>query len=81
MKVSVAVAKNELTKLIKAVENGEKVTICRRGVPTVDIVRTTVPTGRAPKFGTMRDKIIIHDPDWARPMTDEEVDAMLEERD
>jgi prevent-host-death family protein len=81
MKISVADAKNKLSELIKAVENGETVTICRRGVPTVDIVRTATPTGRAPKFGTMRDKIIIHDPDWARSMTDEEVDAMLEERD
>jgi antitoxin (DNA-binding transcriptional repressor) of toxin-antitoxin stability system len=81
MKIGVAEAKNELTKLIKAVENGEQVTICRRGVPVVDLVRSTTPAGRAPKFGTMRDKIIIHDPDWWKPMADEEVDAMLEERD
>jgi prevent-host-death family protein len=40
MKVSVADAKNKLPELIKAVENGESVTIYRRGVPAVDIIRT-----------------------------------------
>lgn len=41
MKVSVADAKNKLPELIKAVEDGESVTICRRGRPVVDIVRTS----------------------------------------
>ena len=41
MKVSVADAKNTLPKLIKAVEDGESVTIYRHGTPVVDIVRTT----------------------------------------
>ena len=40
MRVSVADAKNKLPELIQAVENGESVTICRRGVAVVDIVRT-----------------------------------------
>ena len=81
MKVSVAEAKNKLTALIRAVENGETVTICRRGEPAVDLIRTTSPLGRKPKFGTMKDKIKIIDPNWAEPMTDAEVDAMLDERD
>ena len=33
MQVSVADAKNKLPELIKAAEQGEPVTICRRGVP------------------------------------------------
>ena len=40
MQVSVADAKNKLPELIKAAESGEPVTICRRGVPVVDIERT-----------------------------------------
>jgi len=80
MKVSVADAKNKLPELIKAVENGEVVTICRRGVPAVDLVRTKAPSRRKPKFGTLRDKIKVHDPDWWKPMTEEEVDAFLEGR-
>ncbi len=70
MQVSVADAKNKLPELIKAVEEGEPVTICRRGVPVVDIVRTVKPTGKKRALGTQRDKIQILDPDWWKPMTD-----------
>ena len=80
MKVSVANAKNKLPELIKAVENGESVTICRRGTPVVDMVRTSKATHKKPKFGTLKNKVIIHDPDWWKPMTDEEVEAFLEGR-
>jgi antitoxin (DNA-binding transcriptional repressor) of toxin-antitoxin stability system len=80
MKVSVADAKNKLPELIKAVENGETITICRRGVPVADIVRTTAPTRKKRKLGTLRDRIQIHDPDWWKPMTEQEVDAFLEGR-
>ena len=80
MKVSVADAKNKLPELIKAVEGGEAVTICRRGTPVVDIVRTEKASQEKPKFGTLAGKIVIHDPDWWKPMTDEEVDAFLSGR-
>ena len=80
MKVSVADAKNKLPELIKAVENGEPVTICRRGTPVVDIVRTKISARKKPKFGTMRGKIKIIDPDWWKPMTEKEVDDFLEGR-
>ena len=80
MKVTVADAKNTLPKLIKAVENGESVTICRRGVPVVDIVRTTKASRQKPKFGSLKGKVVVHDPDWWKPMTDKEVDAFLEGR-
>jgi antitoxin (DNA-binding transcriptional repressor) of toxin-antitoxin stability system len=79
MKVNVADAKNNLPELIKAVENGESVTICRRGTPVVDLVRTAIGS-RRPKFGTLKGKIIVNDPDWWKPMTDEEADAFLEGR-
>ena len=80
MKVSVADAKNKLPELIKAVENGREVTICRRGEPVVDIVRTKEPARKKRKFGTLRGKIKIIDPNWWKPMTEEEVDAFLEGR-
>jgi prevent-host-death family protein len=80
MKVSVADAKNNLPRLIKAVEDGETVTICRRGKPVADIVRTSKADGEKPKFGTLKGKIVIHDPDWWKPMTDEEVEAFIEGR-
>lgn len=80
MKVSVADAKNKLSELIKAAEDGDSVTICRRGKPVVDIVRTKQPATRKPKFGTLRNKIKEIDPDWWKPMTDTEIDDFLEGR-
>ena len=80
MKVSVAEAKNALPKLIKAVEDGESVTIYRHGTPVVDIVRTTKAHPESPKFGTLTGKVAALDPDWWKPMTDDEVDAVLNGR-
>jgi prevent-host-death family protein len=80
MKVSVAEAKNTLPKLIKAVEDGESVTIYRHRTPIVDIVRTTKAGPEKPKFGTLRDKVTVLDPDWWKPMTNDEVEALLDRR-
>jgi prevent-host-death family protein len=77
MQVSVADAKNKLPELIKAVEDGEPVTICRRGVPVVDIVRTKKPVRKKRTLGALRGQITIIDPDWWKPMTDKEVDDFL----
>ena len=77
MQVSVADAKNKLPELIKAVEDGQPVTICRRGVPVVDIVRTTKPARKKRTLGSLRGKIQILDPNWWKPMTDEEAKAFL----
>jgi antitoxin (DNA-binding transcriptional repressor) of toxin-antitoxin stability system len=80
MEVSVADAKNKLPELIKAVEDGEPVTICRRGVPVVDIVRTQKPTPKKRTLGTLRGKIQVVDPDWWKPMTDVEAEDFLSGR-
>jgi antitoxin (DNA-binding transcriptional repressor) of toxin-antitoxin stability system len=78
MKISVADAKNKLPELIKAVEAGETITICRRGVPVVDLVRTQASSPEAPRFGSLKGRVVINDPDWWKPMTDEEVEAFLD---
>jgi prevent-host-death family protein len=78
MQVSVADAKNKLPELIKAVENGESVTISRRGVPVVDIVPTAKSGKGKRKLGTLKDRIVIHDPNWWKPMTDEQVKEFIE---
>ena len=80
MKVSVAEAKNKLPELIRVVEDGEAVTICRRGTPVVDLVRTKKPARRKRKLGTLRGRIEIFDPNWWKPMTNEESDAFMEGR-
>jgi len=77
MQVSVADAKNKLPELIKAVEDGKPVTICRRGVPVVDLVRTKKPSRKARMLGTLKGKIQILDPSWWKPMTDKEVEDFL----
>lgn len=74
MQVSVAEAKNKLPELIKAVENGETITITRHGRPVVDLVRSQQASGRKRELGTLRGKIQINDPDWWKPMTEEELE-------
>ncbi|HEX5475110.1 MAG TPA: type II toxin-antitoxin system prevent-host-death family antitoxin [Vicinamibacterales bacterium] len=80
MKVSVAEAKNQLPKLIKAVEDGTSVTICRHGTPVVDIVRTSKAHPEKPKFGTLKGRVKVLDSDWWKPMTDDDVEALLDGR-
>ena len=80
MNVSVAEAKNTLSKLIEAVEDGESVTIYRHGTPVVDIVRTTKADREKPKFGTLKGKVTALDPDWWKPMTNDQVDTFLDGR-
>ena len=75
MKVSVAEAKNKLTQLIQAVEKGEQVTICRHGKPVASLVNTDREERRRRKFGTMADRKIVLDPNWAR--SQEDVEAWL----
>ena len=80
MQVSVADAKNKLPELIKAVEDGEPVTICRRGVPVVDIVRTNTAPRKPRALGTLKGRIQIVDRDWWKPMSDKEVEDLFEGR-
>jgi prevent-host-death family protein len=80
MEVSVAEARNKLTELIKAAEDGEKVTICRRGVPVADIVRTSRRRSKKRVLGTLKGRIRVIDRDWWKPMTPEELEAFLSGR-
>ena len=68
MEVSVAEAKSKLTRLIRAVEKGEKVTISRRGKPVVDLIPAV--ERKKPEFGMLKGKSLVTDPDWARPQKD-----------
>jgi prevent-host-death family protein len=78
--VTAAYAKANLPELLKRVQRGERVTISRYNKPVAQIVPPP-PEGRpAPKFGTGKGKIKILDPNWAKPMTDEEVEAFAEGR-
>ena len=71
MHVGVAAAKDKLTQLLRAVEQGERVTICRRGKAIVDLVPRQVDVRKTRVFGANRG-IKILDPDWAKPQDDVE---------
>jgi prevent-host-death family protein len=75
MKISVADAKNRLPELIKSVEAGEIITICRRGQPVVDIVPTKMSAAEKPKFGSLRGKVTVNDANWWQAMSDDEAKA------
>jgi antitoxin (DNA-binding transcriptional repressor) of toxin-antitoxin stability system len=76
MRVNLTDARKNFSKLIRAAERGEIVTICRREVPVVEL-RATAAARKRPKLGTLRGKIKIFDPNWWKPMTDDEVEDFL----
>lgn len=70
MTVSVTEAKNKLTELLVKVEQGEPVTIERHGTPIAEIKGIAIR--RKPRFGTMKGRIKILDPNWDAPQNDED---------
>lgn len=75
MTYTVSEAKNKLPELIKQAEAGVRVTITKRGIPVVEIVRKTEEPLRKRVFGVLGNKKIVVDPNWARPQ--ENLDAWL----
>ena len=70
MHVSVADAKNRLSQLIRAVEDGEEVIITRSGKPVVQITRARQVRGTV-QLGALRGRITLK-PGWDTPMTENE---------
>jgi prevent-host-death family protein len=66
MDVSVAEAKNRLTQLLRAVEDGESVVITRNGKPIAQIVPPP-PERRKVRLGAMKDRIQLL-PGWDDPI-------------
>jgi prevent-host-death family protein len=66
MNVSVAEAKNRLSQLLRAVEDGESVIITRNGKPVAQIVPPP-PQRRPIQWGAMRDRIKLL-PGWDDPI-------------
>ena len=78
MEVTAAYAKANLPELLKAVENGQRVTISRYNKPVADLVPSSKHARRpVPKFGTGKGVKII-DPNWAKPMTKKQLERWLE---
>ena len=69
MDVTVTEAKNQLTKLLRAVENGQRIVVTRNGKPIAEI-------GPPPKrgkmvFGGMRDRVKLL-PGWDDPIDEDD---------
>jgi len=75
-------AKTHFSKLLDNVLQGEEVLITRNGIPVAELV----PARKRPfPLGAGRDDPHInpealHNDDWSRPMTDQEVEEFLEGR-
>jgi antitoxin (DNA-binding transcriptional repressor) of toxin-antitoxin stability system len=68
MEFNVGDAKKKLPEPIKAVEDGELVTLCRRAVPLSTSGLTKEPTRKKRIPGTLRGKIEILDPNSWKPI-------------
>jgi len=73
MDVSVAEAKNHLSRLIRAAERGETVVITRKGKPVAQITPAP-PKRRKVRFGGMKDLVEFR-PGWDDPV---DLDSFLE---
>ena len=81
MTVSVTEAKSKLTQLLAAVEQGERVTIRRRGPVIAELVQPS--TKRVPTFGTLKGVVRMAPEQFdeaMRPMTAEEAEAFIQGR-
>lgn len=71
MTVGIAEAKNQLPKLIRAMEAGEEVVITRHGAPVARLARPEAEKHEI-KLGWMRGKMKLL-PGWDDPITEEEL--------
>jgi len=71
MEVSTAEAKNRLTELIRAIEDGEIVIITRHGRPVAQL-GPPAPELRKVVFGSMRGRIKFL-PGWDDPISEDEL--------
>jgi prevent-host-death family protein len=75
-------AKTHFSRLLDQVLEGEPVVITRNGLPVAELI----PARNKPfPLGIGRDypginRELLHDDEWWRPMTDEEVDDFIEGR-
>jgi antitoxin (DNA-binding transcriptional repressor) of toxin-antitoxin stability system len=77
MEVGIRDAKNNLSKLVEAVLEGEEVFLTNRGARVVQLVRTpeSIPQGRG--RGSWKGKINLY-PGWDSPDEDKKIEKMFE---
>jgi prevent-host-death family protein len=73
MEVSIYQARQQLSELVKRAEQGEEIILTRHARPVAKLVKAQPKKKR--QLGLYRDHQVIIDPEWWKPMTDEEVEA------
>lgn len=76
--VSVAYARTNLPKLVKEAEKGQTIILARYGKPVAKLSPADAAEAPLRRMGTGKGRIRILDPRAFDPMTDEEVDDLLE---
>ena len=73
MEVSIYEARQQLSKLVKRAEQGEEIILTRRSRPVARLVKAQATKKR--ELGLFRGHQVVIDPDWWKPMTEEEAEA------
>lgn len=78
--VSAAYARTHLPQLLQEVQKGNSVVISRYKKPLA-VLAPAIPAKKPkPKFGTLKGKVKLIDPHALDPMTEDDVDALLDGR-
>jgi prevent-host-death family protein len=78
MQVTSTYAKANLSELLKAVEKGETVQITHYNKLVASLVPYTASQGAQPKLGTAPSSVKVVDPDWAKPLTRQQMKSLVE---
>ncbi|MBI2688651.1 MAG: type II toxin-antitoxin system prevent-host-death family antitoxin [Acidobacteria bacterium] len=70
MRISVAGAKNRLSQLIRAMEDGEEVIITRNGKAVAQLTPAPQPSGKV-RWGALQGRIHLK-PGWDAPITEDQ---------
>ncbi len=77
--VNIHDAKTHFSELIAAVERGEEIVIARRGKPVARVSGCT-RNQPEPKLGLFEGHVRERDPDWWKPVPDEDIREQFGER-
>ena len=77
MTYTVTEAQKKLPELVKKAEAGSRVTITKRGVAVVEIVRKSAIRRRKRILGGLDDEITFLSPDWDKPQNDLDSELLL----
>jgi prevent-host-death family protein len=75
--VTAAYAKANLGQLLERVVRGERILISRYNKPIAELSPPKHEERPKPQLGTGKGQVKILDPNWAKPMTDEEMERMF----